>query len=618
VGLFFRDNSVPDLNETAWELFDMAVCWAVNCPEANPVNQAPVIDSIADQSHEQGTLISLLVTANDPEGDSIRFEAIGLPAELSIDTLSGEISGTLADSIQTYAVSIFAIDNGEPNEQSSMSFNWTIIEPIPNQPPVIEPIPNQTHEQGQTVSLQIQATDPEGDSLSYMAENLPGGLSIDSLNGLISGIIADDTADYIVTITVIDNGDSIESSSQGFTWSVTLPPPNQAPICTDLANQSNIQGASVSIFVQATDPDSINTLSFEAVGLPAGIVMNAQTGEMSGVINAVLGTYPVSVTVSDDGTPIERCSINFDWSVLEPPTNFDLLFVVKDTNLANGDAAVRTHLEATGYTVYLIDEGAASSADAEGKAAVLISSSVSSSQVNTKFTDVAVPLLSWEAYLYDDLQMTGPGFYSGYGTTNDPKDITITNVTHPLAAGLSGNVRLSDNTSGLAWGIPSAQALTIAQVIDNANWQVIFAYEAGATMVGMNAPARRVGFGMRNETATQMTIEGWALFDAAMCWLINCEGQSRHAAFSDLNKPFIQVFPNPFSDKLSIVAEGLNSEVVEISIADMIGRIQKTWKPSTTNGSLEADISLSYLPRGAYIIYLKSGSDVWRYKVIKQ
>jgi hypothetical protein len=78
--------------------------------------------------------------------------------------------------------------------------------------------PNQT---GDAVNLQIVATDAAGYTLSYSASNLPDGLDIDPVLGVISGTIADDAAStkaYDVTV-LVDDGVG-ETTSVTFPWMV--------------------------------------------------------------------------------------------------------------------------------------------------------------------------------------------------------------------------------------------------------------------------------------------------------------------------------------------------------------------------------------------------------------
>jgi hypothetical protein len=51
---------------------------------------------------------------------------------------------------------------------------------------------------------------------------------------------------------------------------------------------------------------------------------------------------------------------------------------------------------------------------------------------------------------------------------------------------------------------------------------MIFAYDTGASMSGMNAPARRVGFFLNNSTATSQNSTGWLLFDRTVQWASGC------------------------------------------------------------------------------------------------
>ena len=58
-----------------------------------------------------------------------------------------------------------------------------------NTPPVVTNPGSQTSTEGNTVSLPIQAVDPDDIVLSYTATGLPLGLSIASGTGLISGTV---------------------------------------------------------------------------------------------------------------------------------------------------------------------------------------------------------------------------------------------------------------------------------------------------------------------------------------------------------------------------------------------------------------------------------------------
>src|SRR5581483_12170255 len=58
-----------------------------------------------------------------------------------------------------------------------------------NRPPTLNAVANQTNAENTVVSLQLVGSDPDGNTISYSATNLPPGLSLNSTTGLISGTL---------------------------------------------------------------------------------------------------------------------------------------------------------------------------------------------------------------------------------------------------------------------------------------------------------------------------------------------------------------------------------------------------------------------------------------------
>ena len=86
-----------------------------------------------------------------------------------------------------------------------------------NGAPVVTRPTNQTSIVGKTVSLQVVASDPDGDPLTYNASNLPVGLTINSSTGVISG---KPTAAGTTTVTVTVS-DGRASASTSFSFAVS-------------------------------------------------------------------------------------------------------------------------------------------------------------------------------------------------------------------------------------------------------------------------------------------------------------------------------------------------------------------------------------------------------------
>ncbi len=98
---------------------------------------------------------------------------------------------------------------------------------------------------GNRGNLQLLATDPDSDLLSFSASGLPPGLFVNSSTGLISGTL-DAAGTYRPTVTVTDSRGA--SVSQSFVWTVLANAPQIAPIRTPVATV----GSQVSYTATAT------------------------------------------------------------------------------------------------------------------------------------------------------------------------------------------------------------------------------------------------------------------------------------------------------------------------------------------------------------------------------
>ena len=149
-------------------------------------------------------------------------------------------------------------------------------------------ITDQTDAEGDVVSLDADASDADLDTLTYWATGLPGGITIAPATGVISGTLSSSSSGtHNVTITVSDGTDT---DTDTFTWTVTNA--NQAPVfSTDITDQTDAEGDVVNLDADASDAD-LDTLTYSALSLPAGVTINASTGVISGTLtNASSGTY---------------------------------------------------------------------------------------------------------------------------------------------------------------------------------------------------------------------------------------------------------------------------------------------------------------------------------------
>ncbi len=198
-----------------------------------------------------------------------------------------------------------------------------------------------------------------------------------------------------------------------------------------------------------------------------------------------------------------------------------LLVVGNPTTLSAGDTVLRNRLQTLGHTVTVVDDNLATSGSAAGMALIVISESVETATgIGAVFTNVAVPIVASDSGLFAPLKMTNATLNTDFGTVAAQTQVTIIDATHPLAAGLNGTVSVVTSADSFDFGVPSAAANKIATLVGQAGKFSIFAYDTGAAMVGMNAPARRVAWFAEDTVVTKLTANGLALFDAAVAWAL--------------------------------------------------------------------------------------------------
>jgi hypothetical protein len=290
---------------------DAAFTWHVSAP---PVNHTPVVTDPGDQANTEGDVISLQIQATDEDNDSLTYTAQNLPPGLDIGASTGLIEGTiLAAKAGDYSVTVFASD-GQVSGQAA--FNWHVNPLVVNHAPVVTNPGEQFNVEGDVVGLQIQASDEDNDALTYSAQNLPPGLSINVDTGLIDGtVLASKAGDFAVTVSVSDGQLGDDAS---FTWHISVSTGNHTPLVTNPGAQSNVEGDVVSLQIQASDLDG-DTLTYTAQDLPPGLSISATNGLISGtILFAKAGDYAVEVSASDGELTGHAI---FAWHVAAPPVD---------------------------------------------------------------------------------------------------------------------------------------------------------------------------------------------------------------------------------------------------------------------------------------------------------
>ena len=177
-------------------------------PDVSGGNISSSLSGALSVSSEDGSEVSIPTAAvfADPDGDVLTYSAAGLPEGLSIDLETGLITGTIdssASQLGPYEVTVTATDSDGASVDVTFTFNVTNPAPViglvelPATPPVV----------GETITIDVGAVtqDPDDDVLTFSAEDLPPGLSIDPATGVISGTLTTPQTDpFVFTVTVSD------------------------------------------------------------------------------------------------------------------------------------------------------------------------------------------------------------------------------------------------------------------------------------------------------------------------------------------------------------------------------------------------------------------------------
>ncbi|MBL4606614.1 MAG: putative Ig domain-containing protein, partial [Pseudomonadales bacterium] len=208
--------------------------------------------------------VEVAVIATDVDNDVLTYSAIGLPQSLSISSTTGQIAGTVTPA-GTYDVTVIVSDNNGGTD--STSFTWLVKAAFVNTAPEITSPGNQNNTEGDTVSLNITASDIDNDTLTFSQTGLPAGLSLNSGTGVISGSpTAANT--FNVTLSVDDNNGGTDSTN--FTWIVdaaTPPPPvDTNPVSRSSSFTYNGNGQILTIDGPRTDVNDITTFEYDVQG----------------------------------------------------------------------------------------------------------------------------------------------------------------------------------------------------------------------------------------------------------------------------------------------------------------------------------------------------------------
>ncbi|MEW7290074.1 PKD domain-containing protein [Aquimarina sp. 2304DJ70-9] len=265
-----------------------------------------------------------------------------------------------------------------------------------------------------------------------------------------------------------------------------------------LSVETNIEGITkVEYYVDNALVEEVTAIPFESSWVPI-----------------IWKTYTISAKVFYNNG--KTASITPEISIKYKNT-IKVMFVVGDkNNLTSEDQRIKSRLEQKlGFAITLFsDEEATSPQSANPFDMVLVSSTVDPRELGNDLEAARVPLMTWNPFMYGKLRLTVGELNTGFGFTQDGfSTITVSDPTHPMAAGVGASTVLYSLTQSLPFGNPTTEAIVIAKAGTS---PILFGYEASLAI-----PSRRVAFPLRDQFMHLLTDEGLKMFDAAVLWTLH-------------------------------------------------------------------------------------------------
>jgi len=213
-----------------------------------------------------------------------------LTGDLIVANVTLEATGSGGDT-SPLNLEVISMTDKYGNKMPGTTHNGTFT--IRSQPPVLDPVGDKSVDEGQTLSFTISATDPDGDSLTYSAGNLPAGAVFDTAARTFSWTPGyDRSGTYPDVHFEVSDGELADREN----IAITVNNVNRAPAISGLVNQSGTAGVAWTYDISSciSDPDG-DSLTVAVNDDNVSVIGFALTFNYSVVVE----DKPVIITVTD-------------------------------------------------------------------------------------------------------------------------------------------------------------------------------------------------------------------------------------------------------------------------------------------------------------------------------
>lgn len=244
-------------------------------------NQRPDLARIGDREAPVGVLLEIQLQATDPEGAPLSYNIRSdLPTGAKFEKPTGLFTWTpTPDQEGNIKLLTFEVSDGELKDQETIQVTVIPADQAGNRPPVLEALGDQVVTAGRPFSLQVVATDPNGDALTYSlrGDTVPGA-TLDAVSGVFSWTPEAALAGQSFTVTFV-----VADAETEATEDVKLvvreagggDPQNLPPRIRPIDDQEVQVGVELRLVVEAEDDDPASLVFGLAGAAPGGAGFDA-------------------------------------------------------------------------------------------------------------------------------------------------------------------------------------------------------------------------------------------------------------------------------------------------------------------------------------------------------
>jgi RHS repeat-associated protein len=308
--------------------------------EVLPVNDPPRFTSTPPTEAADGVAYVYQATAVDIDiGDVLVYALTDAPEGMRIDPITGlvEWTPTLAQ-VGTHTTTATVTDRAGASDTQT----WTVVVVRSNRPPEIVSSPTLEALDGRLYTYPVVAEDSDpGDVLAYALTQAPAGMRIDAATGeIVWTPTVEQVGNHDVTVVVTDRAGASDTQS----WTIVVARSNRPPEIVSSPTLEALDGRLYTYPVVAEDSDPGDVLAYALTQAPAGMRINAATGEIvwTPTVEQV-GNHDVTVVVTDRAGASDTQS----WTIVVARSNRPPMIVSTPVQDAVEDDGYRYPVQAT-------------------------------------------------------------------------------------------------------------------------------------------------------------------------------------------------------------------------------------------------------------------------------